>query len=124
MNTKPDQAKAEEATTPVVTDSVGTQIAPGSVITYPVRMGSSMWINVAIVQEISLRKAPYSSGSDYPVLKVALLSRGKQGRQTWVLLPNRCTVTPLSEEQARKRFQPKRDVLAEAAERIILPQAS
>lgn len=53
-----------------VRDSLGQKLNVNDIITYPVRSGSSMWIRVAIIDEIRLEK---QNNQWYPVLEYYLI---------------------------------------------------
>lgn len=60
----------------IVKDQFGTIIQPGDIIIYPTRQSSSLWMNVALVTEISEKQHNvYYEGKPYPILKVVRVGR-------------------------------------------------
>lgn len=93
-------------------DCVGNPVQVGSVITYPGRVSSTLYINTAIVKEI------YEFEKSSPVLVLELVGRrfkydSKQDRYRWmktakkvsIYVTDRITVTALTPEQLHKYYE-------------------
>lgn len=99
-----------------VTDCVDTPIEVGSVITYPGRRGSGMWMNVGIVTAIEPRTDPYHYPPDYTALHLESFvdhfdyqarKSVRAIKRVQITKIGRVTVTPLTEAEARQHFGPE-----------------
>jgi hypothetical protein len=67
----------------VVKDALNNNIQSGSVIVYPGRSGSNLWMNCAIVIEV--QQKPGRDGEPRPFLKVLGMSEAQSGKVSYYL---------------------------------------
>ncbi len=103
----------------MVTDAAGTEIVPGSVVTWCGRQSSSLFLSVGVVREVESHPNQWDKKKTEYVLKVDRLGTDRQIKHTdqarylalthyyrkvLLTIPSYITVTGMTEEDLKTRF--------------------